>query len=172
MVARIIAARNTLGMRRQIFFCSIGGFDTHGLQPQAHANLLAEVSRGLKAFYDATAAPELAVAGKVTTFTAADFGRTFKSNGQGTDHAWGNNHVVMGGAVEGGRLYGSFPTFQLGGPSDTDGGSPTGRWIPTTSVDEYSASLARWFGVPESALDVIFPNLNRFPTRGLPFMTV
>ena len=171
MIARIIAARNSMGMRRQIFFCSIGGFDTHGLQPQAHANLMADVSRSIKAFYDATAAPEVNVANKVTTFTAADFGRTFKSNGLGTDHAWGNHHLVAGGAVDGGKLYGSFPVFQLGGPTDTDGGNPTGRWIPTTSVDEYSASLARWMGVPESALDVIFPNLRRFPTRGLPFMT-
>ena len=172
MIARIIAARNSMGLRRQIFFCSIGGFDTHGLQPQAHANLMADVSRSIKAFYDATAAPEVNVANKVTTFTAADFGRTFKSNGLGTDHAWGNNHIVAGGAVKGGHLYGSFPTFQLGGPSDTDSGaaSATGRWIPTTSVDEYSASLARWFGVPESSLDTIFPNLGRFPTRGLPFM--
>lgn len=170
MVARIIAARNTLGMRRQIFFCSIGGFDTHGLQPASHANLLADVSRSMKALYDATAAPELNMADKVTSFTAADFGRTFKSNGLGSDHAWGNHHMVMGGAVNGGKLYGSFPVFQLGGPSDTDSGNATGRWIPTTSVDEYSATLARWFGVPESALDVIFPNLNRFPTRDLGFM--
>lgn len=169
IAARIIAARNALGMRRQIFFCSIGGFDTHGLQPTAHANLMADVSRSIKAFYDATAAPEVNVANKVTTFTAADFGRTFKSNGLGTDHAWGNHHLVAGGAVNGG-LYGSFPVFQLGGPSDTDGGNPTGRWIPTTSVDEYSATMARWFGVPESAIDSIFPNLKRFSTRGLGFL--
>jgi len=170
LVARIIAARGTLGMRRQIFFVSIGGFDTHGLQPASHASLLRDVSRSIGAFYAATADPVVDVANKVTTFTAADFGRTFKSNGQGTDHAWGNNHVIAGGAVNGGKLYGSFPVFQLGGPSDTDGGNPTGRWIPTTSVDEYSATLARWFGVPESALDVIFPNLSRFPSRDLGFM--
>lgn len=172
MIARIIAARNTMGMRRQIFFCSIGGFDTHGLQPAAHAGLLSEVSRSIKAFYDATADPDVNVADKVTTFTAADFGRTFRTNGQGTDHAWGNNHVVVGGAVNGGKLYGSFPNFQLGGPSDTDSGTgATGRWIPTTSVDEYSACLARWFGVEESALDTIFPNLRRFPNRNLGIMS-
>ena len=170
MVARIIAARQTLGMRRQIFFCSIGGFDTHGTQPASHANLLADVSRSMKALYDATATPELNAADKVTSFTAADFGRTFKSNGSGTDHAWGNHHMVLGGAVKGGKLYGSFPVFQLGGPSDLDGSNPTGRWIPTTSVDEYSATFARWFGVPESAIDAIFPNLRRFPTRGVPFL--
>lgn len=171
MIARIIAARNTMGMRRQIFFCSIGGFDTHGLQPAAHAGLLSEVSRGMKALYDATADPAINVADKVTSFTAADFGRTFKTNGQGTDHAWGNNHLVVGGAVQGGKLYGAFPSFQLGGPNDTDNGSgATGRWIPTTSVDEYSASLARWFGVEDSALDVIFPNLKRFPNRNLGIM--
>jgi uncharacterized protein (DUF1501 family) len=170
LVARIIAARSALGMRRQIFFVSIGGFDTHGLQPASHAGLMAQVSRGIKALYDATASPELNVADKVTSFTAADFGRTFKSNGLGTDHAWGNNHIVAGGAVNGGKLYGGFPVFQLGGPSDTDGGNPTGRWIPTTSVDEYSATLARWFGVEDSALDVILPNLSRFPSRNLGFM--
>ena len=107
----------------------------------------------------------------LTTFTAADFGRTFKSNGLGSDHAWGNHHMVVGGAVNGGTLKGSFPVFQLGGPSDTDNTNPTGRWIPTTSVDEYSATLARWMGVSESALDVIFPNLNRFPSRNLGFMS-
>lgn len=171
MVARIIASRELLGMRRQIFFCSIGGFDTHGLQPAAHAALLSEVSRGIKAFYDATAAPEVNVADKVTTFTAADFGRTFKPNGQGTDHAWGNNHIVAGGAVQGGKLYGSFPNFVLGGANDTDSSNgATGRWIPTTSVEEYSACLARWFGVEESALDTIFPNLRRFPNRNLGIM--
>lgn len=171
MIARIIAARNTLGMRRQIFFCSVGGYDTHGLQPLAHNNLLAAISRAMKALYDATATPELNVADKVTSFTAADFGRTFKSNGLGSDHAWGNHHMVCGGAVNGGKMYGSFPVFQLGGPSDTDGGNPTGRWIPTTSVDEYSATLARWFGVSESALDTVFPNLNRFQNRDLGFMS-
>ncbi len=170
LVARMIAARNALGMKRQIFFVSIGGFDTHGLQPASHASLMAQVSRGIKALYDATAAPELNVANNVTTFTAADFGRTFKSNGLGTDHAWGNNHIVAGGAVSGGKLYGSFPVFQLGGPSDTDGSNPTGRWIPTTSVDEYSATLAKWFGVSDSALDIILPNLSRFSGRNLGIM--
>ncbi len=171
MVARIIAARGTLNMTRQIFFCSAGGYDTHGDQPVAHANLLAALSKSMKALHDATAAPELDVADKVTSFTAADFGRTCKSNGLGSDHAWGNHHMVCGGAVQGGKHYGSFPVFQLGGPSDTDNGNPTGRWIPTTSVDEYSATLSRWFGVSESALDVIFPNLRRFPSRDLGFMS-
>ena len=171
MIARIIASRNALGMKRQIFFCSAGGYDTHGLQPLAHANLLRDISRAMKALYDATATPELNIADGVTTFTAADFGRTFKSNGLGSDHAWGNHHMVVGGAVNGGMLKGSFPVFQLGGPSDTDNTNPTGRWIPTTSVDEYSATLARWMGVSESALDVIFPNLNRFPSRNLGFMS-
>jgi len=170
MIARIIAARNTLGMKRQIFFCSAGGYDTHGLQPLAHNNLLVAISRAMKALYDATATPELNIADKVTTFTGADFGRTFKSNGLGSDHAWGNHHMVCGGAVDGGKFYGAFPTFQLGGPSDTDNSNPTGRWIPSISVDEYSATLARWFGVADSALDTIFPNLNRFPNRDLGFM--
>ena len=171
MIARIIASRNALGMRRQIFFASVGGYDTHGLQPVAHNNLLVAISRAMKALYDATATPELNIANGVTTFTAADFGRTFQSNGLGSDHAWGNHHMVVGGAVNGGTLRGSFPVFQLAGPSDTDNTRPTGRWIPTTSVDEYSATLARWMGVSESALDVIFPNLSRFPSRDLGFLS-
>ncbi|HWB04612.1 MAG TPA: DUF1501 domain-containing protein [Verrucomicrobiales bacterium] len=171
MVARIIASRSTLGMKRQIFFCSAGGYDTHGDQPVSHANLLSTLSRCVKALYDATASPELNVADKVTSFTAGDFGRTCKSNGLGSDHAWGSNHMVCGGAVNGGKLYGAWPVFQLGGPSDTDNGSgATGRWIPTVSVDEYSATLSRWFGVTDSDLDTIFPNLRRFQNRNLGFM--
>jgi uncharacterized protein (DUF1501 family) len=108
---------------------------------------------------------------KFTAFTASDFGRTFKSNGLGSDHAWGNHHMVCGGAVSGGRLYGALPTLQLGGPSDYDNGSSaTGRWIPTLSADEYSATLARWFGLDNAALSSVFPNLNRFATPNLGFM--
>jgi uncharacterized protein (DUF1501 family) len=167
-IARIIAERNFLGMRRQIFFCQIGGYDTHGDQPVAHANLLNTLSRAMGKFYAATDA--LTVADKCTTFTAADFGRTFKSNSLGTDHAWGNHHMVMGGAVQGGRLYGTYPTLALGGPDDTDGSNPTGRFIPTISTDEYAATLSRWFGLGDSELDTVFPNLHRFSSRNLGFM--
>ena len=168
-VARIIAERNFLGMRRQIFFVQLGGHDTHGDQPVSHSNLVAATSNAMKKFYDATAA--LAVDNKVTSFTASDFGRTFKSNGLGSDHAWASHHMVCGGAVQGGRVFGTFPTLQLGGPSDYDNGSSaTGRWIPSHSADEYSATLARWFGLDEAALDIVFPNLNRFATRNVGFL--
>ena len=168
-IARIIAERNFLGMRRQIFFCSNGGHDTHGDQPVSHNGLMSTLSRALGKFYAATQA--LGVADKCTSFTAADFGRTFKSNSLGTDHAWGNHHIVMGGAVQGGRIFGTYPTLLLGGPDDTDGGTtPTGRFIPTTSTDEYAATLSRWFGLGESELDTVFPNLDRFATRNVGFM--
>ncbi|MBP7948366.1 MAG: DUF1501 domain-containing protein [Verrucomicrobiales bacterium] len=168
-VARIISQRSFLSMRRQIFFCQIGGFDNHNDPPTTHAGLLNTLSRALGKFYAATQA--LGVDNKVTTFTASDFGRTFKSNSIGTDHAWGSNAIVLGGAVQGGRIFGTYPTLQLGGPDDTDGGSsPTGRFIPTTSTDEYAATLARWFGLGESELDVVFPNLNRFASRNLGFL--
>jgi uncharacterized protein (DUF1501 family) len=168
-IARIISQRSFLGMRRQIFFCSIGGFDTHGDQPVAHNNLMNSVSRAMSRFYAATQA--IGIPEKVTTFSISDFGRTFKSNGLGTDHAWSNHHMIMGGAVNGGRVYGTFPNQTLGGPDDTDSGSgATGRFLPTTSTDEYAATLARWFGLGEPELDLVFPNLNRFANRNLGFM--
>lgn len=168
-IARIISQRSFLGMRRQIFFCSIGGFDTHGDQPLAHNNLMNSVSRAMSRFYAATQA--IGIPEKVTTFSISDFGRTFKSNGLGTDHAWSNHHMIMGGAVNGGRVYGTFPNQTLGGPDDTDSGSgATGRFLPTTSTDEYAATLARWFGLGEPELDLVFPNLNRFANRNLGFM--
>lgn len=168
-IARIIAERQYLGMKRQIFFCSIGGFDTHGDQPLAHRNLMASVSNSMAKFYAATQA--LAIPEKVTTFSISDFGRTFKTNGLGTDHAWSNHHMIMGGAVNGGRVYGTFPDQTLGGPDDTDSGTgATGRFLPTTSTDEYAATLARWFGLGEPELDAVFPNLNRFANRNLGFM--
>jgi uncharacterized protein (DUF1501 family) len=168
-VARIISQRTSLGMRRQIFFVQLGGHDTHGDQPVAHAGLVSATSRAMKKFYDATVA--LSVDQKVTQFTASDFGRTFKSNGLGSDHAWGSHHMVCGGAVNGGRVYGTFPTLQLGGPTDYDNGSTaTGRWIPTLSADEYSATLARWFGLDEPALNAVFPNLQRMASRNVGFM--
>jgi uncharacterized protein (DUF1501 family) len=174
-VARLIKLRDALGMRRQIFFCSLGGFDTHNNQMQAtqHPLLLTRVSQAMKAFYDATV--ELGVADKVTTFTHSDFGRTLQPAGAGagvgSDHAWGNHHFVLGGAVRGGAFYGQFPTLQLGGPDDTDSGSnPRGRWIPTTSVEQYAATLASWYGLAASDLPVVFPLIGRFATPTLNFM--
>lgn len=165
MVARMIAARSSLGMSRQIFFCAVGGYDTHGDQLAAHANLLGELNEALASFYQATV--DLGVADKVTTFTASDFGRTFPvNNGAGSDHGWGNHQIVLGGAVMGRDLYGRMPALVVDGPDDTD----EGRWIPTTSVDEYSATLARWFGVSSTDLTTVFPNLNRFAHPNLGFM--
>jgi uncharacterized protein (DUF1501 family) len=163
MIAKLIAARTNLSMNRQIFFCSVGGYDTHGDQLAGQANLLAELSQGLNAFYNATV--ELGIASQVTTFTASDFGRTYPTNGSGSDHGWGSHQFVLGGAVQGGRLFGTFPTLAVNGPDDTG----QGRWIPTTSVDEFSATLATWFGVSASDLPTVLPNIGRFahPNLGI-----
>ena len=163
MIAKLIAARTNLGMRRQIFFCSVGGYDTHGDQLAGQANLFVELSQALNAFYSATV--ELGVAQQVTTFTASDFGRTYPTNGSGSDHGWGSHQFVLGGAVQGGRLFGTFPTLAVNGPDDTG----QGRWIPTTSVDEFSATLATWFGVSASNLPLVLPNIGRFahPNLGI-----
>jgi uncharacterized protein (DUF1501 family) len=165
-VAQIIQVQSYLGMRRQIFFCSLGGFDTHATELETHNNLYPQLSPALAAFYDAT--QELGVAQNVTTFTESDFSRTFQPTTEdGSDHAWGSHHLVLGGAVQGGRIFGQFPTFELAGPSDTD---TRGRWIPTTSIDQYGATLCSWFGLPASALATVFPNLANFPTTNIGFL--
>jgi uncharacterized protein (DUF1501 family) len=165
-VAKMIEARATTGVKRQIFFVSLGGFDTHNGELNVLQNLFSQLSPALKAFYDAIA--QLGVASNVTTFTLSDFGRTFQpASGQGSDHAWGNHQMVMGGAVKGGDFYGKYPTLALGGPDDTD---TRGRWIPTTSVDQYGATLARWFGVADSDLAKVFPNIGSFASGNLGFM--
>lgn len=170
-IARLIAAAPDLGLKRQIFFARVGGWDLHDQQVAAgntatgaHANLIADVSRNLAAFYNATV--ELGCAEQVTTFTASDFGRTYNTNGDGSDHGWGSHHLIVGGAVKGGDIYGRMPTLTINGPDDTG----RGRWIPTTSVDEYSATLASWFGVSASNLPVVLPNIGRFPRANLGFM--
>ncbi len=158
MVARLIAARSKLGLKKQCFFCSIGGFDTHGEdQLTRQAQLLGDISAAVSAFYLAT--EELAVADKVTTFSASDFGRTFTSNGQGSDHGWGAHHFVVGGAVQGGKLFGTFPEHVVGGPNDSGN---QGNWIPTTSTEAYAATLGRWFGASDAVLGQVFPRLVNF----------
>lgn len=166
MVARLIAARDALGMKRQVFFCAAGGFDTHWKQNDVHPGLIAGVSSALGAFQ--AAMTELGTADDVTTFTASDFGRTLSINGRGSDHGWGGHHMILGGAVAGGSLYGTMPTLEVDGPDDTS----RGRFIPSTSVDQYAATLARWFGVPDSDLEQVVPNLGRFASRDLGFLTV
>lgn len=164
MVARLIKAGPSLGFRRQIFFCAADGYDLHGVQLVPHATLLGQLSQSLNAFYNATI--EYGVANQVTTFTASDFGRTLTSNGQGSDHGWGSHHFVLGGAVQGGRIYGAFPDLTLNGPNDAG----DGRWIPTTAVDEYAATLATWFGVAPSDLATVLPNIGRFAHPNLGFL--
>jgi uncharacterized protein (DUF1501 family) len=165
-VAQVISARSALGVQRQIFFCSYGGFDTHGDQLPQHVQLLTTVSQSMAAFYQAT--QELGVTSQVTTFTLSEFSRTLEpgSNG-GSDHAWGSHQLILGGAVKGNAVYGTFPTLALGGPDDAD---QNGRWIPTTALDQYAATLATWFGVGAANLPAIFPNLTNFPTSNLGFM--
>ena len=164
MIARLMAVAPSLGLKRQIFFVQLGGWDLHGGQANGHGPLLAEISKAMGAFYDATV--ELGVPNQVTTFTASDFGRTLAPNADGTDHGWGNHQWVMGGAVRGGDIYGKMPSLQLNGPDDTG----RGRWLPTTSVDEYNATLATWFGVSASNLSTVLPNIGRFAKPNLGFM--
>lgn len=150
-------------MSRQVFFCSLGGFDTHGSQSWQHWDLLKQLAEGLAAFYNAT--NELGVADKVTSFTLSDFGRTLQPSGTGSDHGWGSHHLILGGAVQGGRIHGTFSTLALGGPDDA---GSRGVLIPTTSIDQYGATLAKWLGVPADQLTTVFPNLAKFgqPTLG------
>lgn len=161
-VARIIQARGALGVRRQIFFTSLGGFDTHQQQLNLQSNNLLQVSQAMKALYDATV--EMGVDQQVMTFTESDFSRTLQPNGSasvGTDHAWGSHQLVMGGGVKGGDLYGQFPTLALAGPDDANN---RGVWVPTTSLEQYGAALATWFGVAPDQLSQVFPNLPNFKT--------
>ncbi len=168
MAARIIGVRSQLGLSRQIFFCSLGGFDTHSAQVSGQAPLLQQLSQAIGAFYQATV--ELGVPQSVTTFTASEFGRTVMPNGNGgTDHAWGSHHMVVGGGVVGADLYGSYPLLSLGAanPLDVTG---RGSLIPTTSVDQYAATLAQWFGVAPASLSAVFPNIANFGVQKLGFL--
>jgi uncharacterized protein (DUF1501 family) len=165
MIAQIIAARQTLGMRRQIFFCSVGGFDTHSNELTTQTSLLSELSQCMNAFYQAT--KELGMADRVTLFTASDFSRTYQCNGSGADHAWGSHAMILGDSVKGGDIYGAYPTLALGGPDDVG----AGRWLPSTSVDEYSATLAKWYGAfSPSDLTTVLPNIGRFAHPDIGFL--
>ena len=197
-IAKLLKIKASLGFGtgRQIFFCSVGGFDTHtnetgsdptnpggnGTQSGTQGGLLTQISQAMRAFYDEMVAQGLS--NNVTTFTLSDFGRTLQPSGSGagsvgTDHAWGSHAFIMGGAVLGGAFYGStrpdgsglpygYPTLQLGGPDDTS--SNRGQWIPTTSIDQYAATLANWYGLAVSDRAAVFPNLATFATPTLPFL--
>lgn len=181
LVARLIAGRNELGNNRQIFFVQLGGFDTHTTQipsvgnvyATGHTGLMNYLNRTLKAFRDSLQA--LGVWNNVVTCTASDFTRTFTANktdsSAGSDHAWGGHALVMGGPVLGGRLYGKFPPLKLGGAANSiDATGSSGRWIPSTAVDQYAAVLAHWLGVSTTDLPTIFPNLTRFTAA--PFTSI
>lgn len=164
-VANIIKLRGTIGQSRQVFFCSLGGFDTHGGQSWQQWDLLKDLSAAMSAFYNATA--EMGIADAVTTFTQSEFGRSLQPSGTGSDHGWGNHHFVMGGAVKGGSIYGTFPTLALNGPDDATG---RGVLLPSTSLDQYGATLAKWFGVADTSLNQVFPSLANFSVRDLGFL--
>jgi len=163
-VAKLIGNKDQLQMERQIFFVATGGFDSHDDQNINQPGLLGGISDAMAAFHDATV--ELGMADSVTAFTQSDFGRTLTSNGDGTDHAWGGNQLVVGGAVQGQDIYGSYPVLEIGGDIDTGGG----RMIPTTSADQFAATLANWFGIPDADLDIVAPNIDNFVQRDLGFM--
>ena len=179
-VARMIKTRAVLGVNRQIFFCTLGGFDTHTRQLNDQNILLTQLSQAMRAFYNEMQAQ--GISDKVTQFTMSDFNRTFNPGGSGTnvgsDHAWANHSIVVGDSVLGGDFYGvntsngtPFPTLVQNGPDDADNGTGArGRWIPTTSVEQYAATLAAWFGLPAQHNSYVFPNLANFPTTNLGFM--
>lgn len=177
-VARLIKASTDpaagINMKRQIFFVQIGGFDTHSAQLNGQGTLLQQVSQAINAFFNATV--ELGLQDKVTLFTMSDFSRTLQPSGTGSaqvgsDHAWGNHQMIVGGAVQGHTLYGTYPNITPGGPDDTDGGSaPRGRWIPTTSIEQYAATLASWYGLSSADLTAVFPLIGHFSTANLGFL--
>jgi len=165
-VAQIIQVRAALGVSRQIFFCGIGNFDTHADQLTLQNALLAGISPALAAFYAATV--EMGVQSNVTAFTMSDFSRTYQPNSNtGSDHAWGSHHIVIGGAVNGGQMYGTWPTLALNGPDDS---GTNGRWVPSTGSVQYAATLASWFGVSTAQMPTIFPNIGSFSTANLGFV--
>ncbi|MBX3690105.1 MAG: DUF1501 domain-containing protein [Dokdonella sp.] len=171
-IALMIKVRASLGMSRQVFYASVGGYDSHSTQLIDHAANLQELSQAIAAFHAATV--ELGVEDGVTTFTASDFGRSLAVNGSGTDHGWGGHHFVVGGAVRGGRFYGAMPSLApydedhpgTSNPDDTG----YGAIIPTTAIDQYVATLAAWYGVSAGGIADLLPNLGNFPTANLRFL--
>jgi len=170
-VAKMIASNTALGIRRQIFFVSLGGFDNHDVENTQQPNLLAKLAQALT-YFDGVLANVGGVdmRSSVTTFTASDFSRTFTTNGDGTDHAWGSNHFIMGGAVNGGDIFGVYPTLGVDSGSFNNPNMSGNAVIPTTSVDQYAATLGSWLGVDNASLDVIFPNLRNFAARSVAFV--
>jgi uncharacterized protein (DUF1501 family) len=165
-IAKVIEARSALGAQRQVFLATLGSFDTHSNQPNTQQTLYTELDAGLSAFHGAMA--DIGADNSVTTFTLSDFSRTLQSNTNlGTDHAWGAHHLVIGGAVKGGQLYGTMPTLELGGPDDA---GDEGRFIPTIAVDQYAATLAAWMGADAAALAAVLPNLPAFTPGRLGFL--
>ncbi len=164
VVARMIASRNQLGAKRQVFFVSLGGFDTHDNQLTTQPGLHTQIGNALAYFYNTTVA--MGVADQVTAFTGSDFGRTLTSNGDGSDHGWGSHHFVVGGAVRGQNYYGTFPIMGLNNNDEVG----SGRLLPTTSVDQFAATLARWFGVSASDMSLVLPNIGNFATANVGFM--
>lgn len=171
-VAKIMSIRAALGIGRQIFFCQLGGFDTHGSQAPAQDPLLQQLSQALGQFY--LALQEVGTDTNTVTFTASEFGRTLQPNGNaGTDHAWGSHHIVMatgaskGGPLQGGKIWGTFPSLALGGPDDAN---QRGTMIPTTSVEQYAATMGQWFGVSAANIPSVFPYVSNFATSNIGFL--
>ena len=156
LVARMISVANAVGAKRQVFFVSLGGFDNHDGLLTIHPGLLTTVADALSAFYSATV--ELGVAAQVTSFTASDFGRTLAGNNDGSDHGWGSMHFMLGGAVKGQRFYGTPPAIANNGPDDVG----QGRLLPSTSVDQFAATLGKWFGISDANLLTVLPNLANY----------
>ena len=164
LVARMISVSQQQGAKRQVFFVSMTGFDLHSTLSTRQPQLLGFLADALKSFYDATV--ELGISDKVTTFTGSDFGRSIVSNDDGSDHGWGSTHFVMGGAVRGKQIYGKSPVYANNGPDDVG----QGRLLPTTSVDQYAATLATWFGVSDSQMPTVLPSIGNFSNRNLGFL--
>jgi len=171
MVARLISARDRLdtNLRRQVFFVRLGGWDTHdnqidGVEDETHQALLGQLDSALGAFQNAMV--QLGVQNSVTAFTATEFGRSLTPNSSGTDHGWGGHNLIMGGVVQGGDVYGQMPQISLDSVDTVD----NSRFIPTTSVEQYSATLARWFGLTDAELNNVFPNLGNFATPDVGFL--
>ncbi len=170
-IAHVISLNAQIGIGRQIFFCSLGAFDTHGGQSWQQQDNLQQVSQALDAFYAATI--QLGVDQQVTTFTLSDFGRTLQPSGSGSDHGWGNHHLILGGAVQGGRFYGRFPlmtNYANFNSTADDFADPRGVMLPGLSLAQYGATLAQWYGAADNQLDGLFPTLPNFPVRNLGFI--